>query len=165
MTQQRASLLITNTDQVLEVLKRIRDCEIFETRLAPIQGLQCALTIARRAVQSRTFSGDWVLWFVHVGALVYAILKDYPFSPKDFAELLHKKHRLYGAECLTAWGETGILIRLDSKLHRFVHILNNRVDTSSTDESLVDTLQDMLGYCILGVLMCEKKDTPRKEED
>lgn len=70
----------------------------------------------------------------------------------ELAELLWTKHQAYGAKPIRKWGVAGLAIRLDSKFERFVTLSRARKD-SMGDESLVDTIQDFIGYCAIGKRM------------
>lgn len=76
----------------------------------------------------------------------------------DVVELLIAKNTDYG----DAWqkhGLIGVLVRLSDKALRLQN-LSNGLEVLVADESIRDTLQDMLGYAILGLLW-EKKNKRR----
>ena len=62
------------------------------------------------------------------------------------------KHEKYGAHPRRVWGPLGVMIRIHSKFERYQNIKD---DPSSMlfDENAMDTLRDLLGYCILGYIM------------
>ena len=74
---------------------------------------------------------------------------------KEFTELLVRKHQKYGAHPLRVWGPLGIIIRIHSKFERYQNIKDDP-NALLLDEGAIDTIQDILGYCILGYLMCKE---------
>lgn len=70
-------------------------------------------------------------------------------------ELLLKKHESYGPGNIgNAPGgpENGLRVRMHDKMARMNHILDNpNVDTN--DESLTDTLMDLLNYCAIFIMV------------
>jgi hypothetical protein len=77
------------------------------------------------------------------------------------ASTLISKNRDYGnsvQDQFNEYGMTSILIRLDDKLKRLKNLQNNK--QMVMDESVLDTLQDLAGYAILGqiCLMIEKEE-------
>jgi hypothetical protein len=68
-----------------------------------------------------------------------------------FKSLLVSKHKAYGPGCITKWGLLGIIIRIDSKLNRARNLINSQT-VDPGDEALGDTLTDIVGYCVLGIL-------------
>lgn len=81
-----------------------------------------------------------------------------PFNWNDFCTLLLEKHRRYGAHPLRVFGTIGVIIRIYSKFERYRNIKD---DPSAilTDEGPMDTLHDILGYCVLGYLLCEENQS------
>lgn len=78
------------------------------------------------------------------------------FDQPKFTAMLLQKHKAYGLTALTAWGELGILMRIDSKVNRAINIANHRDIAESaarSDESFADTVVDIIGYCVLGMYM------------
>jgi hypothetical protein len=87
-------------------------------------------------------------FFVEVGGLCLSILlEDYSFEPEEFAEFLLSKHKMYGPGPFEHWGYVIIGVRLDSKICRLRNILESE---DHGDEPPIDTLKDIIGYCILG---------------
>lgn len=74
-----------------------------------------------------------------------------------FAEMLLSKHKLYGAGPITRWGCIGVIMRIDSKYQRVLNmrkpVAHENMDMlTGKQESLSDTLWDILGYAILGYI-------------
>lgn len=74
------------------------------------------------------------------------------FDEGEFVETLVSKHRLYGSKPLVKYGMMGVLIKLDTKVERLVKLLGPESLTNDTSESAKDTLTDLVGYCVLGLI-------------
>ena len=76
---------------------------------------------------------------------------------QDAAKLLLKKHEAYGPKNISgAPGGplNGLRVRMWDKLARLNHIIENpSVDTN--DESMKDTLMDLLNYCAIAILVMD----------
>jgi hypothetical protein len=105
-------------------------------------------------------------WFM-IAATSCSILQD--ISPEDvrvesIANLLIRKQKDYGPENISKFGLIGICIRLSDKLARlsnlfmksgsddFKNILNSSKLNSVPNETVVDTLIDILGYCVVAMM-------------
>lgn len=92
--------------------------------------------------------------------------KPAPSSNTDFAaavweimdaagNLLLKKHEAYGPKNISGapgGAENGLRVRMWDKMARLNHILENpEVDVN--DESLEDTLKDLLNYCAIFIMV------------
>lgn len=62
-------------------------------------------------------------------------------------DVLKEKERMYGKANLHKFGSTGIIIRMSDKLSRIENIVLNQ-RSSTPDETLTDTLIDLIGYTI-----------------
>lgn len=73
----------------------------------------------------------------------------------DAGNLLIKKHEAYGPKNISqapGGPENGLRVRMWDKMARLNHILDNPgVDVN--DESLEDTLKDLLNYCAIFILV------------
>lgn len=75
-----------------------------------------------------------------------------PFDDEAFAEMLMKKHEMYGSAPLTKYGAMGLMIKLDTKCERLNKIWSLPDGSDLNGESFADTLNDMVGYCVLGLI-------------
>lgn len=66
----------------------------------------------------------------------------------EVSEVMQDRHAKYGAGNIAEFGETGILVRLGDK---FARLKNNR-RTSFFDESVDDTLLDIVGYGLIWLM-------------
>jgi hypothetical protein len=81
---------------------------------------------------------------------------------QNLAELLVKKNRDYGnsvQEQFNEYGLASILIRCDDKMRR---IKNLEGKVALVDESLQDSMKDLAGYAVLGLLCLEDAPLPVK---
>lgn len=62
-------------------------------------------------------------------------------------ELLASKQHDYGHQNILKFGEHGVLVRLWDKIARYENLVRRGVDPAN--ESLHDTLIDIIGYCII----------------
>ena len=62
-------------------------------------------------------------------------------------DLLASKQHDYGCENINRFGDTGVMVRLWDKISRYNNLVKN--DADPTNESLMDTLKDIVGYCAL----------------
>ena len=69
----------------------------------------------------------------------------------DLIALLVEKQKGYGPKNITKFGVKGIGIRLSDKAQRLLNLRSKGQD-GNHDESVKDTVTDMLGYCVVGVM-------------
>lgn len=151
--------LITNeseiVDTILKMKKRI-DTLPYNLDNGGITKLQEMIRMTRKSIIDNSFQKDWKEEFIIFGAIALYELQesamvvvddDYIF---EFATFLLGKHKMYGAEPFDDWKEVGVIMRLGSKVSRLLNILENGESNLQTDEPALDTLKDILGYCILG---------------
>jgi hypothetical protein len=89
---------------------------------------------------------QWGIFYANIGKTAMNHLGH--FDQDEFADFLLSKHRKYGMGPLLKWAHTSIIMRIDSKLERFVHIQTNPVVPGEKDDE--DQIMDILGYCVLG---------------
>lgn len=76
----------------------------------------------------------------------------------ELADTLIRKQLDYGPNAISRFGLDGIVIRMSDKLERIIHLKQLKRDPEVT-ESIEDTLRDIAGYAILG-LMLESENFP-----
>jgi len=77
----------------------------------------------------------------------------------NLGEILTRKESFYGSSFSKTFNEYGLLsliIRLNDKLNRLKSLYSYGI--APNDNSVVDTLVDMSGYCILGLREIEKNE-------
>lgn len=80
-------------------------------------------------------------------------VKEFLDQLQPIAELLAKKNKDYGnsyANLRDEYGNVAFYIRLADKLSRLRQVDVN--GTLVTDESAIDTIRDIIGYCVLELL-------------
>lgn len=75
------------------------------------------------------------------------------WDPNEMTELLVSKQRDYGHGNINAFGIYGVLVRLSDKIERLKNLMSNDIDP--TNESVADTLRDMVGYCVIAMMLDE----------
>lgn len=85
------------------------------------------------------------------------VRRDVQFNDRRefFINLLLTKHRNYGTQSLNRWREVGIASRIDQKLAR-LDSLSSQKSIGTADETIEDTVFDILGYCVLGMYIANK---------
>ena len=80
----------------------------------------------------------------------------------SIANIVVRKQRDYGPANITTFGLEGVMIRLSDKINRLINLLQNQKDPEN--ESVEDTLIDISGYAIIGLMLQHKTFTqPLKE--
>jgi len=81
-------------------------------------------------------------------------------------DLLLKKNRDYGssfrAPGILSGGldvKTKLLVRIDDKLERFANLLEKETDGEVQDESVIDTVTDLVGYFVLLLILLHEERT------
>lgn len=78
----------------------------------------------------------------------------------EMAELLIKKNNDYGNSATDTYrkhGDISYLIRLTDKMNRLNSLIGEKREILITNESLDDTIKDIMGYCVLWIR--DRKDT------
>lgn len=69
----------------------------------------------------------------------------------EMSHLLASKQHDYGHGNILEFGLVGVLVRLSDKIERLMNIAKN--GNSTHNESKVDTLRDMVGYCVVALML------------
>lgn len=72
---------------------------------------------------------------------------------KECEELSRKKNADYGDDCLKRFGILGINVRLYDKIERLTNLIYNNKKQSVNDESIEDTLKDIINYSIYCIII------------
>lgn len=72
---------------------------------------------------------------------------------KFLVELLVRKNFAYGGENISMTGVMGIVVRLTDKVFRFRNLIKN--PDAKAYESIEDTLNDIIGYVTIGIMLIE----------
>jgi predicted DNA-binding protein (UPF0251 family) len=65
--------------------------------------------------------------------------------------LLASKQHDYGHGNITAFGLKGVLVRLSDKVERLINLKSKK--SKAQNESLLDTLRDIVGYCVIALMI------------
>jgi predicted DNA-binding protein (UPF0251 family) len=65
--------------------------------------------------------------------------------------LLASKQHDYGHGNITAFGLKGVLVRLSDKVERLINLKSKKF--KAQNESLLDTLRDIVGYCVIALML------------
>lgn len=143
--------LVKKPEEVLEVIQVMRAQNV----RGAMGELERIVDQVRDAhMHDNTTLLDFPHLFMRAGAAIASITHE--AGDLAMAELLVQKHHDYGAEPLLRWGALGVFIRIDSKLRRFLNLQKMDDLAAVRTETLEDTTRDILGYCILGVIMLKR---------
>lgn len=148
-----AKYLITEPKDILFVMNEMNKrgkVSPYNKTEPRIKLMKIVLDNTRKQVLRSTMFVPWRTTFITLGSFALQQLDSLiEFEPAKFAEFLLAKHKLYGAEPFEDWREVGILMRLGSKVSRLLNLYED-LGVDNNGESALDTLKDVLGYCILG---------------
>ena len=107
--------------------------------------------VTDEVIRQKLVRQSYAAWFEVTGRFVYDLLSTRDdFSMPSFVRMLLHKHKKYGAKPIREWGPLGVIIRISSKLNRYINMHEAPGQAKPDDE---DTLADILGYCVLGLLL------------
>ena len=69
----------------------------------------------------------------------------------DLADLIVAKQNDYGKDNILGFGEQGLVVRLWDKINRLKNLIWN--NQRPKNESVEDTLNDIAGYAIIGLML------------
>ena len=69
----------------------------------------------------------------------------------EMCNLLASKQHDYGHGNITAFGLKGVLVRLSDKVERLINLKSKK--SKAQNESLFDTLRDIVGYCVIALML------------
>lgn len=83
----------------------------------------------------------------------------------DISDTLIKKQLDYGPNAIKRFGLEGIVIRMSDKMERLINLIELKKDPA-IDESIEDTLFDLAGYAVIGLMYLEGNfPLPIKQKD
>ena len=147
-------MLIKTEDDVLDAFKEIRK-GWGTPRNEDLRAIDAEFgKIKYKVLNNIAVNINWSYFFKDLCCRMVDIVNENPpgFNGESLAELLIDKHTKYGAEALTEWWGLGIAIRISSKLKRAINLKTTEeyIDPNDLEETFQDTLNDIIGYCILG---------------
>jgi len=69
----------------------------------------------------------------------------------EMCSLLVSKQHDYGHGNITSFGMKGVLVRLSDKVERLINLKSKK--SKAQNESVVDTLRDIVGYCVIALML------------
>lgn len=100
--------------------------------------------------------------FLMLAAQTVALMRSYGiWDTGQMAALLISKQRDYGSKTMLKFREYGVTIRLYDKIAR----LRNLGDRKASNESTHDTLVDVVGYCVIALMLMDGTFEMPLEED
>lgn len=138
-----------------------------------------SIEMARRAIvgqyHSETVPGPFAVAFEQTSNLLRRIgswARDHQglrFSGNEtFVEFLAGKQHDYGQDNITTFGVSGLLVRLHDKLARLANLAIRSGSASPgtvAHESVADTWDDIVGYCVVGLMVLAGTFTLPLERD
>src|SRR4051812_10123197 len=124
LTGAERMALIKSPEHVYALMQLIRD-ENLKTIQVRDDNVTEELEDIRRVVTRQPRSLPLIAWtqrFLRIGARVLTRIGQHQFNQKAFAELLLKKHAMYGEKPITDWGSLGVTIRIHSKWERYLNL-------------------------------------------
>jgi hypothetical protein len=115
-----------NIDKLQRLITSGRIC-LFEQDEAPVSLLWTEIAI--QAVQELRLRNEW--------------------DSGQMAALLASKQHDYGHGNITAFGLKGVLVRLSDKVERLINLKSKE----ARNESTLDTLRDVVGYCVIALML------------
>ena len=155
-------LLIKTKFDVLRTITQIEENSNHTdlTQGERMQWCEIKCEIMRKSIlANKSYAQPWKTTFDSIGYHMLKILKHSSFNKDEYGDFMVRKHKAYGAEPILMWGDLIILIRVTSKISRIKNMEGGawptRFDLSGSvnSESVQDNIQDILGYCILGLLI------------
>jgi hypothetical protein len=119
-----------------------------EERGDPVKNIQRCLDLVASRVDAKLAAVECPFTLKEVTKSAIILHHQKYGSLNGLSELLWAKHQNYGAAPIKRWGTLGVMIRVDSKWERYKNLEGGIGDT--VKEAAKDTLQDIIGYGILG---------------
>jgi len=117
-----------NIEKLQKLIASARIC-LFENNDTPVSLLWTEIAI--EAIQELRFTKEW--------------------DSGRMSTLLASKQHDYGHGNITAFGLQGVLVRLSDKIERLIN-LKSKIGKAK-NESLTDTLRDIVGYCVIALML------------
>jgi len=137
-----------------EALLDLAPTGVWSTEVEPLQALDYHVELARREVRDDVHDGV-ILWDLEQAAMTAAVLLDEQeaWDVHEMEELLVGKQADYGCNNILSFGMQGIVVRVSDKQARLANILSK--GATPKNESLIDTLKDIVGYAVVARMLVE----------
>jgi len=93
--------------------------------------------------------GDWALLAEDALDILWRL--KFNFNRDGFHQLVCRKQHDYGHENILKFGIPGVIIRTWDKIARLQNLL--RRNEAAVNEPLADTLIDIVGYSVIGIML------------
>lgn len=92
--------------------------------------------------------------WVNLGATAFEIAATTPspLTPEEVVVTLCRKQHDYGPENISRFGRQGLMVRMHDKVARIEHLAAHGRPPAVGDESVRDTLMDIVGYSAIGIM-------------
>jgi hypothetical protein len=108
---------------------------LFESNETPVSLLWTEIAI--QAIQELRLKNEW--------------------DSGEMSTLLARKQHDYGHKNITKFGMQGVLVRLSDKVERLINLKTHKFE--ARNESLLDTLRDIVGYCVVALMLNDETFT------
>lgn len=155
--------ILTSSDDHIDLLKSLINFFI-ENKLNMIDPINMMDFESEESINdSIQINQIWFLLLSHCSmklfdellfSLQYLNKTNVNMSKETISSIVIRKHHDYGPENISKFGTFGIAIRLHDKIARLENLLSSKRNgkNSVSDESIYDTLVDIVGYSIVGLL-------------
>lgn len=93
------------------------------------------------------------LFIMVAEACVHELRKRNEWDSGEMKTLLCSKQHDYGHGNINSFGMYGIVVRMSDKVERYANLLAR--GTEAKNESIIDTLRDIVGYCVIALMFNE----------
>ncbi|MEY3376897.1 MAG: Nucleotide modification associated domain 1 [Bacteroidota bacterium] len=73
-------------------------------------------------------------------------------SPEMIAKTVARKQKDYGSSNISKFGIWGLVLRMHDKIGRLENLISKKKTNAVKDETIFDTLVDLVGYCVVAYL-------------
>lgn len=109
---------------------------------------------AARDILFRTEGAEVRVWPAIAYAAISELRHRNQWDTQNMIDLLIAKQRDYGHQNILQGGLFGVAIRLSDKIERYAN-LTNKTGGSPANEPVIDTLLDMVGYCVIAQMLID----------
>jgi predicted DNA-binding protein YlxM (UPF0122 family) len=107
-----------------------------------------------RDILFRTEGTDIRVWPAIAYSAIAELRDRGEWDSERMTDLLVSKQRDYGHQNILQGGLFGVAIRLSDKIERYANLMK-KSDGSPANESIIDTLLDMVGYCVIAQMLID----------
>ena len=125
-----------------------------ESRKVNVEKLQKLISSARICLFENNDTPVSLLWTEIAMEAIHELRFAKEWDSGRMATLLASKQHDYGHGNITAFGLQGVLVRLSDKVERLIN-LKSKVGKAK-NESLADTLRDIVGYCVIALMLTDE---------